>query len=249
MASLRRVQRTWESLGRSDPLWAVFTRDGTEPGAWDEQDFLDSGRAVVARVLAELDDLDVLVPPGPALDFGCGVGRISLALADHMDEIHGVDISEPMIARAREMAAGRDPAPEYHLNVNPDLRIFADGTFAFAASFIVLQHMPPQHALSYVREFVRVLAPGGVAVFQIPASYGRPTGLLDDRRLPPRVRNAAVRWRGRIRRRAVMEMYPIRRRRVEREVEGAGGIVRAVLPDNLAGDLCVSVHYVVTKPG
>ena len=249
MASLRRVQRTWESLGRSDPLWAVFTRDGTEPGAWDEQDFLDSGRAVVARVLAELDDLDVMVPPGPALDFGCGVGRISLALADQLGEIHGVDISEPMVARAREMAADRDPAPEYHLNVNPDLRLFADGTFAFVASFIVLQHMPSKHALSYVREFMRVLMPGGVAVFQIPASYERPSGLLDDRRLSPRVRNAAVRWRGRIRRRAVMEMYPIRRRRVEREVERAGGIVRAVLPDNLAGDLCVSVHYVVTKPG
>jgi hypothetical protein len=44
-----------------------------------------------------------------------------------------------------------------------------------------------------------------------------------------------------LRRRAVMEMSPA----------GAAwcASLRAVLPDELAGDLCVSVHYVVTKPG
>jgi len=52
-----------------------------------------------------------------------------------------------------------------------------------------------------------------------------------------------------LRRRAVMEMYPIRRRRMVRELERAGAVVRAVLPDELAGDLCVSVHHVVTRPG
>ncbi len=46
-----------------------------------------------------------------------------------------------------------------------------------------------------------------------------------------------------------MEMYPIPRRRVVREIERAGAVVRAVLPDELAGDLCVSVHHVVTRPG
>ena len=36
-------------------------------------------------------------------------------------------------------------------------------------SFIVLQHMEPRYAKAYVAEFLRVLRPGGVALFQLPS--------------------------------------------------------------------------------
>lgn len=55
----------------------------------------------------------------------------------------------------------------------PDLARFPDGTFTFIYSTLVLQHMEPQFSKGYIREFVRVLAPGGVLAFQLPA--GRST--------------------------------------------------------------------------
>jgi hypothetical protein len=58
------------------------------------------------------------------------------------------------------------------LNERDDLSIFADGAFDFVFSFLVLQHMPPPLAESYLREFVRVLKPGGIGYFQMP-KYSR----------------------------------------------------------------------------
>jgi SAM-dependent methyltransferase len=57
----------------------------------------------------------------------------------------------------------------YHLNAAPDLALFADSTFSFAYSTLVLQHMEPRYSKRYIREFLRVLAPGGVLVFQLPS--------------------------------------------------------------------------------
>src|SRR5262249_36530770 len=41
-------------------------------------------------------------------------------------------------------------------------------------TYLVLQHMRPEYSTSYLREFLRVLAPGGVLVFQLPAEVNAP---------------------------------------------------------------------------
>lgn len=41
-------------------------------------------------------------------------------------------------------------------------------------SIIVLQHMEPRYARAYIAEFLRVLRPGGVACFQVPATMSTP---------------------------------------------------------------------------
>jgi SAM-dependent methyltransferase len=48
------------------------------------------------------------------------------------------------------------------------LESFQSGEFNLIYSRITLQHMPPELQRGYVEEFVRLLAPGGLAVFQIP---------------------------------------------------------------------------------
>lgn len=60
------------------------------------------------RMLAPFDDaLVAAIDPGPGmrvLDIGCGFGATSLAFAARGAAVHGVDLSPPMIERARERA-------------------------------------------------------------------------------------------------------------------------------------------------
>jgi ubiquinone/menaquinone biosynthesis C-methylase UbiE len=103
------------------------------------------------------------------LDFGCGVGRLTLAWTRHARQVTGVDISAPMIEKGRQIMAGQQAVRLEH-NPRPDLSMFADGTFDLVFSHIVVQHIPWKYAQGYLREFARVCKPGGWVAFQLPAS-------------------------------------------------------------------------------
>ncbi len=51
---------------------------------------------------------------------------------------------------------------------------FADASFSFIYSNIVLQHVPRRFSTAYLREFVRVLAPDGILVFGVQDSFAAP---------------------------------------------------------------------------
>jgi len=163
---IRRVRYQWSRLGRRDPLWAVLTAHATRRGGWDTAAFFATGRAEITQCLGELDVLGCAPPRGCALDFGCGVGRLSQALADQFAAVDAVDISEPMIGHARHYNRHPDRC-SYHVNDRADLAIFADQRFDFIYSVLVLQHMPLPLATGYITEFVRVLSADGVLVFQV----------------------------------------------------------------------------------
>ncbi|MGH9222896.1 MAG: class I SAM-dependent methyltransferase [Acidimicrobiales bacterium] len=172
-ADLDDVRRTWSRLAEVDPLWAVLSDPGKEGGRWKTDEFFARGEEEIAGVIAQLDGLGVPVTFGTCLDFGCGVGRLTQALSRRFAEAHGVDIAEPMIEQARRYNRAGDRC-HYHVNTDPDLRRFTDATFDFVYSNIVLQHMPPAASTVYMRELVRVLRPGGVAVFQVPSERVAP---------------------------------------------------------------------------
>jgi SAM-dependent methyltransferase len=169
---LERLQREWNAFGEEDPLWAILTEPSRRGGRWDVEEFLATGREEVDEVLAELADHGLSVKRGRALDFGCGVGRLTQALAGHFDSVDGVDVAASMITGAQRL----NPNPgrvRFHHNGAPDLRMFDDESFDFVLSLIVLQHMEPGLMVGYMREFLRVLRPGGVAFFNVPESFTR----------------------------------------------------------------------------
>jgi SAM-dependent methyltransferase len=164
----RTLADNWEAFGRTDPFFGVLSDPTRHGGRWSPDDFFDSGDAHVAKLLRTLRDLGLPPLGGRCLDFGCGVGRLTLPLSHHFEETVGVDVARSMIALARRHGA-RGHRCRFVVNKAPHLARFADGAFDLVHSCLVLQHIRPEVAVRYVREFLRVCRPGGLVVFQLPS--------------------------------------------------------------------------------
>jgi 2-polyprenyl-3-methyl-5-hydroxy-6-metoxy-1,4-benzoquinol methylase len=113
-----RDEDTREALARKDSYWAVLTSERFRRGNLSDaavRDFFESGVRNVEVVFDTVRRrLDADFTPRSVLDFGCGVGRVLLPLAERCDRVVGVDVSETMLAEAREHCRRRG-LPNVHL--------------------------------------------------------------------------------------------------------------------------------------
>lgn len=167
-SDLEEVRRVWETLAREDPLWAILSEPSKRGGKWTVEEFFREGQVEVAQLMSIIESFNYPVSRGLVLDFGCGVGRLSQALAEHFQQVVGIDISERMLELARDFNRFGSRV-EYIHNTVDDLPILEDQTFDFVYSNIVLQHMHPKFAVGYIKEFLRITKPGGYVVFQVPS--------------------------------------------------------------------------------
>lgn len=166
---IERQAQEWNELATLDPYWAIETTPGKRFGGWDEGEFFATGTASAAEVVDRMERLGHPQQRQRALDFGCGVGRMTRAFAQHFDECVGVDISENMVRAAQEHNADI-PCVSFVVNRAGDLGQFGDSSFDFVYSAIVLQHVPDRRTIeAYIREFCRVLRPEGLVAFQLPS--------------------------------------------------------------------------------
>lgn len=249
--SFKRLQETWEILGDEDPLWAIASEDDKRGGRWDLQEFLASGNEVVDRYWRLLKAQGVPEPMDSVLDFGCGVGRLTLAWTRHAQRATGVDISGSMIEKGRQLMAAEDTV-RLELNQRSDLSLFPDGSFDLVFSHIVLQHMPWKIAQGYLAEFARVCKPGGWVVFQLPYDPGRSQffALLRKRlvdRLPFGLAGAYRRWRRGTSQ--IFEMHFTTPEEVGALLSRSGLEVRHCEPDESAGLGTRGFIYLARKSG
>lgn len=169
MNSFRQLQKTWTRLGEKDPFWAILTNPEYKDGNWSVDPFFISGELEIQAILAEIKGFGHSLTTHRALDFGCGVGRLSQALSQHFDQVYGVDVAASMIRLANQFKKPLQPIT-YCLNTQANLGLFEKDYFDFVYSRLVLQHIPPVYSQQYVKEFIRVLKPGGLAAFQVPIS-------------------------------------------------------------------------------
>jgi SAM-dependent methyltransferase len=220
--NLEEVRRDWERLGAEDPLWAVLMMPGTRRGGWSVDDFLRTGRLEVDAALRHLRSLTRLRRLRQALDFGSGAGRITQALADHADEVVGVDAADSMLDLARKLdqTGGRCA---WVRNTRDDLSIFDSESFDLVYSSLVLQHLPPRAARVFLGELMRVVRPGGALVVQVATSPTVSVKGLMFRYAPRPVLRFGQRWL--LRYPAPMRMHGIGSAEVEGIVGGYDGTV------------------------
>jgi SAM-dependent methyltransferase len=200
----------------------------------------------VAKVLSAGAGHNLPAERRRALDFGCGVGRLSRALASHFDEVLGLDLSAPMVARARELNADR-PACRFEVNDSTALTGLGDGEFDLVLSLITLQHVSePAAVRAYLSELGRVLAPGGLLAVQLPLRVPRRV-----RWHPGRVAHALARLAGRTPARLApwaMHLGGLSQDAAEESLRAGGVRVLEAIADGRAGsDLIPSRLYLATR--
>jgi ubiquinone/menaquinone biosynthesis C-methylase UbiE len=245
-------ERDWNELAELDPYWAILTRPGMRFGAWDSDEFFATGEVEIDEVMHRAADLGHPERRERALDFGCGLGRLTRPLAGCFDECVGVDISDGMVRGARELNADV-PGATFVVNRADDLRRFEDASFDLVYSVIVLQHVPDRGTIeSYVAEFCRVLRPGGLAIFQLPSHIPKVFRLQWRRRLYLGLRRLGLRAAFLYRRLHLLPiaMSAISEADIVARVTSSGGRVLDVETSGAAGVLNAglkSTTYYVTR--
>ena len=160
-----RMQREWNERAREDAhFYVAFGRRDQ-----DNDEFFETAKEMVAAFEYELRRLPANANRRAwrALEIGCGPGRLIKPLSRNFGEIHGVDVSDEMIAKARANLRGI-PHAHVHHTTGSDLAAFADDSFDFVYSYAVFQHIPSREVvMQYLREARRVLKPGGLLRAQI----------------------------------------------------------------------------------
>lgn len=159
VALIRDTDADWEEIGRTNPYFGVlaaprFMTDNLTDEVRAE--FFQTGvhdvQALSKRLRARYPDF----APTSALDFGCGVGRVTHALAAYTGDAFGVDVSQAMLAEARR-------------NILPGAAFgheMPDRLFDWIVSVIVFQHIPPSRGYVLLRDLLARVAPGGFVSIQ-----------------------------------------------------------------------------------
>ena len=139
----------WNQAAGENPMTAILSNNSD----WNRDQFFETGRVWLEEHCTFAGTAGVSLGGNLALDFGCGVGRMTAALAKHYNNVIGVDISDRMIELAKQFSPQRNA--QFEQLIEPPLP-FGDKEFDCVYSTIVVQHIPFPYNLWYVEEFFRV---------------------------------------------------------------------------------------------
>jgi SAM-dependent methyltransferase len=167
--------KSWERLGASEPYFGVLAAPkfaGSQLGAAERAEFFRTGEQHVEKLMAVIRARDPAFRPKRALDFGCGVGRVTIPLARQSATVMGADVSASVLTEARNNAAGLN---NVEFVQSGDALQAVQGSFDLIHSFIVFQHIPPNRGMRLVAQLLDRLEPGGWGalhfVYAVEASH------------------------------------------------------------------------------
>ena len=190
---MRNTDEDWIHLGEKEPYWGVITNsrfktENISPNAID--DFYRSGVVDVETVVSRFRGLFADFKPGTALDFGCGVGRMTFPMAKYAGSVCGVDISPGMLSKAEERKNVLNVETVTFANEVPKQE------YDWINSFLVFQHIPPKRGYSIVDELLSMVSASGFVSLEF--SFARDAILKSARKL--RIQNALFSLEGEIER-------------------------------------------------
>ena len=219
------IQTTWQHLGETEPYWSVIASERFKRAAIKEtrEEFYHSGRQHVVRLFNTLERNGIdHTTFRTCLEYGCGLGRVSRWLCERFESVYGYDISIVHLQGAKHYLSEQNISniTLRHIRRVEDIRQLPRVDLIY--SLIVLQHNPPPLIGFIVREFLRALNPGGVALFQVPTYH-----LGYSFSLETYLNNDATRHE--------MEMHVLPQRVIFDIVQQEGGHVVEVLGDSATG--------------
>jgi 2-polyprenyl-3-methyl-5-hydroxy-6-metoxy-1,4-benzoquinol methylase len=140
---------------------------------WSDEQFWLSGETTVTQYV--LNDMgNICQGRRPAdmkvLDFGCGAGRVTRALAKAFGAVYGIDISGEMVGLARQALAAASNVHLYQSN-GTNLDVLAGELFDFAFAFSVFHHIPTKTAVKdCIAEVGNHLHVGDLFKFEVQGS-------------------------------------------------------------------------------
>ena len=169
-----RIESTWSEFGRTDAHWSVITQERFRAGSIDDtrEEFYQTGEHTVGNLEAVLARHGVALADLPHVtDYGCGVGRVSAAIARRGPAVTAVDISAEHLdfAAQRFRQLGLERARTCRLAALSDIDALPETDLFF--SVIVLQHNPPPMIAEILRRALSRVRAGGLAHFQVPTYH------------------------------------------------------------------------------
>jgi ubiquinone/menaquinone biosynthesis C-methylase UbiE len=168
--------RQWERYGALDPYYGVLSAPDFHHARLDAETrerFFATGRRHVTDLMTALES-----QIGPdfqfdrVLDYGCGVGRLTLPLAERSKHVYGVDVSHSMLSEAADNARRMNFSNVEW--VEADRLAELSGRYDLAHSFLVFQHIPVREGERIFAALLRGLRPGGVGVIHITLQPSHP---------------------------------------------------------------------------
>lgn len=172
--SFLNLHHIFNAIGKTDPYYSVLsdpkyiTKNLTDDSL---SQFHASGFQEVAFLIETIAQCGIPLETGEALDFGCGVGRVTIPLCRRFASVVGCDISTGNLSIGLNEAKNKGLSNvQFVKNEFNLIRQFGEERFDLIYSMIVLQHMIPPLMKIYISQFARMLKPGGIAFFQLPTS-------------------------------------------------------------------------------
>jgi len=167
---LEKIGAAWSHLGMTKPHFSVLTNKQFLPENIDENidKFWASGEVESVQVEGMLARHNFTsLSTKICVEFGCGVGRVTMGLARRFAQVHCYDISQGHLALAEQRAQDVGVSNcRFHLCSDNLLNPLAACDFFY--SRIVFQHNPPPIIHQLIRNALRSLKPDGIAIFQVP---------------------------------------------------------------------------------
>lgn len=139
---------------------------------WDAASFFASGEKDVQELAAPvLERLALDATDKTMAEIGCGVGRMTRSFASRFRAVIAVDISEEMLARAKNNLSDLSNVT-WILSDGQSISGLPTKSLDFVFSYLVLQHYPsPELVDGTIREMLRALKPEGAYLFQFNGSH------------------------------------------------------------------------------